>query len=158
MFGVGLKSCEGCRIESLAVAVGHPRRCEFTACGRLVPVIPGVIVPALPPSEAEAVGHEPQALTDVRGTDARSWDTDRRAGVTDSFQVVLYKVEPAMLNRCFNLLTKDDWRLALADEVVECGPKMPLVSKPELSACRAERLARSAACPDRTLIRPVREP
>ena len=139
------------------MAVGHPRRWEFTACGRLVPVIPGVIVPALPPSEAEAVGHEPQALTDVRGTDARSWDTDRRAGVTDSFQVVLYKVEPAMLNRCFNLLTKDDWRLALADEVVEGWPKVPLVSKPELSACRAERLTGRRSSPSRALIRPICE-
>jgi hypothetical protein len=77
----------------------------------------------------------------MRGTDARSRDTGCPEGVTDSFNVSLYKVEPAVANRLFNLLTKDDWRAALSDEVVEGWPKVPLVSKPELHACRAERLA-----------------
>lgn len=128
MFGVGAKSSAGLRLLSQAVAVGQPRNAAFTACGSDVPVIPSVIVPALPPSEAEAeaVGQpfrdDPEPLADVRSTDARSRDTDRPEGVADSFQVVLYKVEPAVANRFFNLLTKDDWRLALSDEMVEGWP------------------------------------
>jgi hypothetical protein len=52
------------------------------------------------------VGHEPEPLSDMRSPDARSRDTDWREGVTFSFQVILNKVEPPVVNRCFNLLTK----------------------------------------------------
>lgn len=109
-------------------------------------------------SHAVAVGHplsnEPESLPDVRSTDARSRDTGCPEGVTDSFHVSLYKVEPAMSNRCFNLLTKDDVRLALCDEVVEGWPKVPLVSKPKASACTAERLAGCGPCPHRPVVGP----
>jgi hypothetical protein len=54
------------------------------------------------------VSHEPQSLSDVRGADARSRHTDRPAGVVFAFQVSLNKVEPAVVNCCFNLLSKDD--------------------------------------------------
>jgi hypothetical protein len=59
-------------------------------------------------SDACGVAHEPQSLSDVRGTDARSRHTDRPAGVVFTFQVSLNKVEPAVVNCCFNLLSKDD--------------------------------------------------
>jgi hypothetical protein len=52
----------------------------------------------------------------------------------------LYKVEPLKAVAACNLLTKDDWRAALADEPMERGPEVPLVSKPSTFASRAERL------------------
>jgi hypothetical protein len=42
----------------------------------------------------------------------------------------LYKVDPAVLNRRFNLFAKDNVRTALGDEVVEGWPKVPLVRDP----------------------------
>ena len=72
-------------------------------------------------------GTEEEALPDVRSADARSRDTDRPAGVVFSFQVSLNKVEPAVVNRCFNLFTKDNWRAALADEIKPNGPKMAII-------------------------------
>ena len=75
----------------------------------------------------------------MRRPDARSAKIDRPAGVIRSFQVSLYKVEPSKAVLARNLFTKDDWRAALADEVVEGGPEVPLVSKPAAFACRAER-------------------
>ena len=56
-----------------------------------------------------------------------------------------------------HLFAKDMLRSALADEVEELGPQVPLVSKPITFACRAERLARAGACPDRFIIRPSTE-
>ena len=79
----------------------------------------------------------------MRRADARSRDTDRREGVADSFHVSLNKVEPTVPNRCFNLLTKDDARAALLDEMEPVGPKVPLVVHPTTHACHAERLARA---------------
>jgi hypothetical protein len=66
----------------------------------------------------------------------------------------LYKVEPLKAVAACNLLAKDDWRAALADEPVERGPKVPLVSKPAAFACRTERLARAASGPDGSVVRP----
>jgi hypothetical protein len=53
-------------------------------------------------------GHEPEPLPNVRCPDARSRQTDRPDGVAFSFQVIANKIEPAVSNRCRNLLTKDD--------------------------------------------------
>jgi len=41
--------------------------------------------------------------------------------------------------------------------VVECGPQVPLVSKPASFACRAERLARTGSGPHRTVLWPSGE-
>ena len=95
-----------------------------------------------------AVGHPVQPLSDVRGTDACSAEICRPDGVARCFQVSLYKVEPVEAVRACNLLTKDDARTALADEV-------PLVSKPSSFTCRAERLARTGCGPDRSAVRPA---
>jgi hypothetical protein len=54
-----------------------------------------------------------------------------------------------------NLLAKDCDRAALADEMEERWPKVPLVSKPFSFACLAERLAGTGAGPDRTIIGPT---
>lgn len=87
--------------------------------------------------------------------DARSAKIDRPAGVTRSFQVSLYKVEPSEAVLARNLLAKDDVRAALSDEMVEGWPKVPLVSKPAAFACRAERLAWAASGPDRPAVFPT---
>jgi len=84
----------------------------------------------------------------VRRTDARSRERNRPKGVTQGFQVSLYKVDPRLCVLARNLFSKDDCRAALLDEPVEVGPKVPLVIKPSSFACRAERLARTRSCPD----------
>jgi hypothetical protein len=66
-------------------------------------------------------------LSDVRGADAVCAQYDRPAGVTFSFQVCRYSIEPSVAHRAFNLLAKDDVRAALADEAEELGPQVPLV-------------------------------
>jgi hypothetical protein len=100
------------------------------------------------------VGHEPQSLSDVRRADAASRDTDRPAGVTFSRQVSLNKVEPSVVNRCFNLFTKDNVRSALADKVEPGRPEMALVcNAPPGTGC-AEWLAWARACPNRSVLGP----
>jgi len=106
----------------------------------------------------KGVGHEPQPLADMRSADARSRDIGRCEGVANSFHVSLNKVEPAVPNRCFNLLTKDDARAALLDEVEPERPKVPIVVEPSTRACLAERLARTGSCPDEPVILPSGSP
>lgn len=141
MFGVGAKSLAGILLLSFAVVVGQLAGIHFASALRNDPLnwpwlasLSGTV---------KGVGHEPQPLADVRSTDARSRDTGRCEGVADSFHVSLNKVEPAVPNRCFNLLTKDDRRAALLDEVEPEGPEVPLVVEPTTHACHAERLARA---------------
>jgi hypothetical protein len=68
------------------------------------------------------VGHPIQSLSDVRCADARSAQIGSPCGVARGFQVSAYKVEPREAVLAGNLLAKDDWRAALADEPVERGP------------------------------------
>jgi hypothetical protein len=91
----------------------------------------------------------------VRRTDARRRERDTPEGVTHGFQVSVYKVDPRVDVLARNLFSNDDCRLALADEVPESGPQMPLVSKPSSVACRAERLARAGTRPNRSIIWPA---
>src|ERR1700729_4274249 len=79
---------------------------------------PGILV-ALP---FPAVGDEEKALPLVRRTEIAGSQTVRPRFIADSLQVILYKVEPAELNRLLNLLPKDDARPALRDEVEERRP------------------------------------
>lgn len=94
-------------------------------------------------SRVVGVTHPVRAVPDVRRTDARRRKRDRPEGITQGFQVSVYKVEPALCVLACNLLTSDDSRTALVDEVVEVGPQMPLISKPSAFTCLAERLARA---------------
>ena len=111
--------------------------------------------PALPRlSAASGVGHPESAISDVRAAEARSRKRDKPVGVAHCFHVSLYKIEPWADAAARNLLSKDDCRLALLDEVEEGGPQVPLVSKPFSFACRAERLARARSGPDRTIVGP----
>jgi hypothetical protein len=91
----------------------------------------------------------------VRRTDARRRKRYRPEGVTQGFQVSVYKVDPSICVFARNLLSKDDCRAALADEVVEGWPQVPLVSKRSSFACRAERLAWTGTRPNRSIICPA---
>jgi len=101
------------------------------------------------------VGHPVRAVSDVRSTDARRRERDSPEGIIHVFQVSLYKVEPRVCVLACNLLSKDDCRLALADEPMEMRPQVPLVIKPSSRACRAERLARTGTGPNRSIIWPA---
>jgi hypothetical protein len=83
---------------------------------------------------AVGVGHpqcdNPQALSDVRRTDARSRGIDRPDGVTCIFQVSLYNVELSEAALSRHLLAKHDVRAALADETEPCRPEMSLIVEP----------------------------
>jgi hypothetical protein len=94
----------------------------------------------------------------MRRTEARSRDTDRPEGVTDSFHVSLNKVEPAVADRAFNLLTKDADRLALADEVEPDRPEVSIVGAAFAFAGRTEGLAGTGTGPNRSIIGPSSKP
>jgi hypothetical protein len=66
---------------------------------------------------AHGVGHPIQPVADVRSTDARRRERDRPDAVTHGFQVILNKVEPRLCVLARNLLSKDDCRASLLDEV-----------------------------------------
>jgi hypothetical protein len=91
-------------------------------------------------SRADAVGHPPQPLPDVRRADAVCAQYRRPAGVAFAFQVSKYKIEPAVPNRAFNLLSKHCFRAALSNKPVELGPKVALVGVSFLLSGEAERL------------------
>ena len=129
--------------QSRAAAVGQPLKtaawCRLTP--RLNPrsAASTVICRSLVPSRTllqSGVGHPVQPVSDVRSTDARSRERDRPKGVVQDFQVIVNKVEPRLCSLARNLLSKQDWRAALADEVVPSGPQMPLISHPAALACR----------------------
>jgi hypothetical protein len=103
-----------------------------------------------------SVGVEEEPLADVRSTPARSAEIDRPEGIARAFHVSLYKVEPSEAVTVCNLLTKDRYasRLSMFEEVEPRGPKVPLVINPSAFACRAERLARTTAGPDRSVVGP----
>lgn len=91
----------------------------------------------------------------MRAAEARSAQIRNPEGVTRCFQVSRYKIEPFEAIRARNLLTKDDCRLALLDEVEPVRPEVPLVSSPLSCACRAERLARARSRPSDKTIGPA---
>jgi hypothetical protein len=98
--------------------------------------------------------NKPEALADVRGADARSAQICRPNGVARCFHVRLYSVEPAEAVLTRNLLSKDDWRTALADEPVELGPEVALIGKSGSFSGGAEGLARTGAGPDGPVVGP----
>lgn len=108
-------------------------------------------------SRAAGVGHPVEPLADVRSADARSAEIERRAGVALSFQVSLYSVPPAEAVRARNLLSKDDRRAALADEVEADGPEVALVVFASALAGGREGLAGEGRGPDGAAIGPSGE-
>jgi len=182
MLGVGAKSCAGKRFEShtvgvgqdaifaapssvsrpravwsgwsftLHVGVGQPVSTATSLSGRAFVPHRSTVAPFQ--SRVVGVGHEVEALADVRSADPRSAEIDSRDGVTLAFQVRVNKVEPRKSVFARNLFTKDVLRLALRDEMVPGRPKMPLIIKPIAFACRAERLARTTSGPDGLVVGP----
>jgi hypothetical protein len=67
----------------------------------------------------------------------------------------LNKVEPSVVNRCFNLLTKDNVRATLADEFKPDGPEMAFVGNTIACAGGTKRLAWARACPNRSVCGPA---
>lgn len=130
--------------------------CTFDPSARL-PVINCASEITRPLFGQFGVGHEPQSLSDMRCPEARSRDTGRCDGVTDSFQVSLNKVEPAVADRCFNLFTKHDRRVALLNEAEPGWPEVPFVAGALLLSRRAEWLAGAASGPDGPVIWPACE-
>jgi hypothetical protein len=119
--------------ESVAVGVGQPENASLTEADRsIVTFEPSGIRPVIDtpgrkplpplPSLAAGVGHPVRSVSDVRGADARSRKRDTPEGVTHAFQVSVYKVDPSISSLARNLLSKDDWRAALRDEMLPGGP------------------------------------
>jgi hypothetical protein len=108
-------------------------------------------------SRAAGVGHPIDSIPEVRRTDARRRKRDTPEGVIHGFHISVYKVDPRLCRLARNLLSKNVCRAALFNEVVEGGPEVPLVSKPNSFACRAERLARTGTGPNRSVIWPAGE-
>jgi hypothetical protein len=73
-------------------------------------------------SYAFGVGHEVQPLSDVRRTEARRAEIRYPHGVTLSFQVRAYIVEPSKAVFRANLFAKDRIRVAESDEMEETRP------------------------------------
>jgi hypothetical protein len=93
-------------------------------------------------------------LPDVRRADARSAQIGSPHGMTQVFQVNAYSGEPFTSSRARNLFSKDRCRLELADEMEKGRPEMPLILKPKIFACRAERLTRARPRPNWARFRP----
>jgi len=93
----------------------------------------------------------------VRRTDARSAQIGSPEGVARAFQVSAYSVEPREAVRARNLLPKDDWRAALADETKPLRPEVALVVGAPASASDGEGLAGARASPDGAAFRPACE-
>jgi hypothetical protein len=84
----------------------------------------------------------------VRGADARCAKIGGPDGISQCFQVRTYSGEPLPSSLARNLLSNDDWRQVLGDEVVEDGPEVSVVIDAELLAGVTEGLAREAGSPD----------
>jgi hypothetical protein len=102
----------------------------------------------------QPLSNKPEALADVRGADARSAQIRHPNGVSRCFQVSAYSVEPAEAVLARNLLSKDNWRMALGDEAIELGPEVTLVGKSCSLSGGAEGLARTRAGPDGPVVGP----
>jgi len=87
------------------------------------------------------VGHEEQALSAMRRSDARSRNIRRPDGVSLRLQVSRNRIEPSKSIRARNLLSKHDCRAALSDEPKPRRPEMTLVREAAALACARERLA-----------------
>jgi hypothetical protein len=123
MFGVA-KSGAGARFASQAVAVGQPHRyaCRGSWSFRSLPSRCATMPGESFQSRTVGVTHPVRSVADVRRTDARSRERHAPEGVTHAFQVSVYKVDPSIDSLARNLLSKDDWRPALRDEVLPGRP------------------------------------
>lgn len=84
----------------------------------------------------------------MRRPDARSAQIGGPDCIPQCFQVSSYSGEPNAPILARNLLSKDNWRLALGDKSVELGPQMALVGGSATLAGGAEGLTGAAPGPD----------
>ena len=150
----------GVSFQSRVVGVVHPDKQAAAAKSGPWFLIassnpPSKVLTPLSASAAVGVGHPVRSVADVRSTEARRRERDSPEGIVHGFHVSLYKVEPRLCILACNLFSKDDWRLALADEPIEVRPEVPLVIKPISLACRGERLARTGTGPNRSIVWPA---
>jgi hypothetical protein len=147
-----------------ALGVGHPANRAASVNG--VPECrPLSVEYAAAPLDAASclvgVGHpdgtEEQPLSDVRRPDARSAQIRSPDGVARSFQISANNVEPCEASPARNLLSKDDWRAALADELEPDGPEVALVGEAEAGTGAGEGLAGTASGPDGAVVGPPGE-
>lgn len=136
---------------SIADGVGQPA--SWTALGSSLFLCSAA--PARPRLSAESgVGHPDKikALAYVRPFEPRSAQIARPEGVTRTFQVSRYKIEP--VERARNLLSKDDCRAALADKLEPDRPEVAIVVEPLLLSGGTEGLAGAGSSPHRNVICP----
>ena len=87
----------------------------------------------------------------MRRADPSSAGIRRRAGVTRSFQISEYSIEPSKSVAVRNLLAKDEFRATLLDEPKPRGPEVAFVGDAGallVSAGLRDRLTRTRTCPD----------
>jgi hypothetical protein len=156
-----LHSCRRCCIRSTsaipnsrALGDGQPASCaaafRSSPCPDTLPVLTNASSDArlyCRTSFVVQVGHPEKALPDVRGADARSAQIGAPDGIAQLFQVRAYSGEPVPSSLARNLLAKDRWRAALADEPKEHGPEMAFILDALSLSRRRERLAGAGAGP-----------
>jgi len=142
---------------SLSVAFGvcHPASIFIF---RLLQVSPASLYSSVAGEPAIGVGHPEQPLPDVRRADARSAQIGGPDLIAHRFQVSAYSGEPSTSIRARNLLSKQNWRSALADESEPLWPKMPRVICSAPLPRRREGLAGTGAGPDLEIVGPSCEP
>ena len=147
-----------------ALGVGHPANRAASVnvvpeCRPLSVEYPAAALDAESPRVG--VGHphgtEEDPLSNVRRPDARSAQIRSPDGVARCFQVSPYNVEPRKASPARNLLSKDDWRAALADETKPLGPEVAIVSGAASLAGDGEGLAGAAPGPDGPVVGPPDE-
>jgi hypothetical protein len=143
--GVAHEASSACKLSAVSDTPHLPFRAALRA--RKSSGVP-------PASVVVGVDHPVAAVSDVRRADARRRERDGPESVAQGFHVSAYKVDPRVDSLCRNLLSKDDCRAALADEVVPGRPEVPLVSKSSAFASRAERLTRARPSPNRSIVWP----
>jgi hypothetical protein len=87
-------------------------------------------------------------LSDVRRTEARSAGIDRPDGVTRSFQVSVYKVEPSKSVFACNLFTHDSVGFTGFDKSEEIWPEVSFVLDTLTLSGTAEGLTGATSCPN----------
>src|ERR1017187_428700 len=109
-------------------------------------------------SAAFGVGHPINTLSSVRGSEARSAEIVRPAGVIRVIQVRLNKVEPSESVNGSNLFAKANERSSCFDEWKPDWPKMPFVVERFAFTGRTEGLAGARTGPDFPVVWPSCEP
>jgi len=103
------------------------------------------------------VGHQEKALPIVSRRRERSRQIGSPAGISQCFQISTNSGEPFTPILACNLLSKDDCRRALGDEVVKSGPEVSFVGMAFPLSRPRKRLTGTASGPDRFVVGPPGE-